>query len=226
MEPLPAETLDAILNVVKECKPLYPAGFAPAKAVPLECRFAEKTRGLFNIKAPHYLIISGRGEAGEKECAGFLFEQLVLWLDTQDIGCVWLGSSRETERGRNKNDIIALALGRTAEPVHRSKDAFIRKPIAEITNAPDDVCIQAAHLAPSGMNLQPWYFEKNGDKIALYQKKLNPPASFLYRHTELDMGIALCHYALACDAAGKPFTFTRTAEMRAKPGFVPFGVIR
>jgi hypothetical protein len=218
MEPLPVETLDTVQNAVKEFKPLYPD-------VPLECRFAEKTKGLFNIKAPHYLIISGQGNAGEKECAGFLFEQLVLLLDTMDIGCVWLGTSKEAEKSRNKNDIIALALGRGVEPVHRSEDDFMRKAMSEITNAPDDVCIQAARLAPSGMNIQPWYFEKNDDKILLYQKKLKPPFSFVYRHTELDMGIALCHYALACEATGKPFAFTRTADIQPKPGFAPFGVI-
>jgi hypothetical protein len=154
-----------------------------------------------------------------------MYQQLVLWLDANDIGSVWLGAAKDAETNDANNDIITLAFGRSAEDVHRAQKDFARKPIAEITNAPDDICIQAAHLAPSGVNTQPWYFEKYTESVLVYQRKLKPPLSLMYKLSDLDMGIALCHYALACKETGKPFNFTRNSDLKAKPGFIPFGVI-
>lgn len=218
MQPLEKELLDEIENAIKAFELLYPD-------VPLEYRFAGKTKGRFRAEAPHFLIVSGHGKDGELENAGFWFEQLVLWLDAKEIGSVWLGSAKDTDKSRDDNDIITLAFGKAVGAVHREESEFSRKPITEITNAPDDLCIQAAHLAPSGMNIQPWYFEKTEDKVLLYQRKLKPPASLIYKLADLDMGIALCHYALACKNTGKPFVFTRKAQMPEKPGFLPFGII-
>ena len=66
---------------------------------------------------------------------------------------------------------------------------------------------------------------KQGDKVLIYKQKLKPPLSLFYKHSDLDMGIALCHYALACKETGKPFRFSRSAALKEKAGFLPFGVI-
>jgi hypothetical protein len=119
--------------------------------------------------------------------------------------------------------IISIAFGQTKGPVHRSQSEFKRKPIDEITNAPEDTCIQAVHLAPSGMNLQPWYLEKVGDKVLLYKQSIKPPLSLVYKKTEVDMGIALCHYALACRHFGKSFAFARKNREAGQKGYRLFG---
>ncbi|MCC6103268.1 MAG: hypothetical protein LIV22_05500, partial [Olegusella sp.] len=106
-----------------------------------------------------------------------------------------------------------------------NESEFKRKPIDEITNAPDDPCIQAVRLAPSGMNLQPWYLEKADNKTLLYEQVLKPPVSLAYRKTAVDMGIALCHYALACRRFGKPFSFERQSGLGDKRGYRLFGAL-
>lgn len=217
-QPLPEEMLGDIEKAIEALHPLDPS-------VTLDHRFARKTKGLYRADAPHYLIVSGQGNEGELEETGFRYEQLVLWLDAKGVGSVWLGSTRDAEKSDTDNDIVALAFGQAAKALHRTPVEFNRKPIEEITNAPDDECIQAAHLAPSGMNTQPWYFMKTEDKVFVYQRKLKPPISLMYKLSDLDMGIGLCHYALACEKIGKPFSFTRTAKIQGKPGFVPFGII-
>lgn len=217
-QPLSEELLGDIEKAIETLRPLDPS-------VTLGHRFARKTKGQFWVDAPHYLIVSGEGDEGELEETGFQYEQLVLWLDAKGIGSVWLGSTRDAERSNTENDIITLAFGRSAKSLHRTPAEFNRKSIEEITNAPDDECIQAAHLAPSGMNTQPWYFMKTGDKVLVYQRKLKPPMSLLYKLSDLDMGIGLCHYALACEKIGKPFSFARADKIQDKPGFMPFGII-
>lgn len=218
MKPLGTEALDKIARAIESFEPLYPD-------VPLDYRFTSKVKGRFHVDAPHYLIACGDGAPGEMEAAGFLFEQLALWFDAMDIGCVWLGSSKDTETTDTKQDIIVLAFGTAEGSVHRTLDQFKRVPISDITNAPDDPCIQAVHLAPSGMNTQPWYLEKQGEKVLVYEKKLKPPLSLAYKLSDIDMGIGLCHYAVACKEAGKSFLFTRDTGIPAKQGYLPFGVI-
>lgn len=218
MKPLDDDVIREIEDAIKGFKSLYPE-------VAIEHRFSKKVKGRFHVDSPHYLIISGQGNQGELENAGFMFEQLVLWLDAKEIGSVWLGASKDAEGEDTKNDIIVLAFGNATESVHRTKEEFKRKPIHTITNAAEEPCIQAVHLAPSGMNTQPWYFEKEEDKVLVYRQKLKPPVSMVYKLSEVDMGIALCHYAVACEETGKPFSFIRETTMPGKDGYLPFGVI-
>lgn len=210
------ERLAEVSDAINGFTPLYPD-------VALEWRFAEKMKGPFKVDAPHYLIISGQGKSGEAESAGFIFQQLMLWFNLHKIGSVWLGGPKDVKENPSGKDIIAIAFGEPKETVCRNESEFKRKPISEITNSPDDPLIQAVHLAPSGMNLQPWYLEKTHDKVLLYRKILNPPFSLMYKLADVDLGIALCHYAVACQHLGKSFVFKRCEEKRSKKGFGLFG---
>ena len=215
-QPFGKERLEEVRRAIQGFEPLYP-GVTPGY------RFTTEAKGLLKAEAPHYLIVSGQGKEGEPESAGFLFQQLVLWLDTRDIGSVWLGKTKDVEQNPDGKDLIAIALGEPKGEVHRSPSEFKRKPIGEITNAPEDPCIQAVRLAPSGMNLRPWYLEKADHKILLYEQVLKPPVSLAYKKTAVDMGIALCHYALACKRFGRPFAFSRRKGGGGRKGYRLFG---
>lgn len=207
-----------IKAAIARLEPLYPER-------PLDYRFVSETKGMFHVKAPHYVIISGQGEEGELENAGFMFQQLALWFDAHDIGCVWLGMSRDVQKNKQGKDIMTMAFGPVKGSVHRANSEFKRKPIDDMTNDPGDACIQAVHLAPSGLNLQPWYLEKTANKVLFYRQLLKPPVSLAYRLTRLDMGIALCHYAVACKHVGKPFHFHRQDDATPPKGYASFGYV-
>lgn len=215
-QPFEQEKLAKIDEVISGLMSLYPGQT-------LQWRLAEKLKGPFKVDAPHYLIISGQGKSGEAENTGFIFQQLFLWFNQQAIGSVWLGGPKDASKALAGKDIIAMAFGDPVESIHRTKSEFKRKPIEEITNSPEDPRIQAVHLAPSGMNLQPWYLEKSGDKVLLYEKILRPPISLFYKLTEVDMGIALCHYALACKQLARPFDFKRIQAEGNRKGYRLFG---
>ncbi len=217
-EHLSEEKLADIKAALETFKPLYPDA-------PLDYRFASQTKGIFHVKAPHYLIISGQGRKGEEENAGFIGQQLMLWLDSYELGGVWLGASKDATKERSKSDIIVLAFGKPEGSPHRKLDEFKRKAISDITNSPDDDCIKAVHLAPSGLNIQPWYLEKIRDKVLIYRQLLKPPMSLVYKLTRVDMGIALCHYAVACDYLGKAFHFHPGGDGQAKKGYRYFGYV-
>jgi nitroreductase len=147
-EPLTESQLDEIKKVLDLFEPLYPNA-------PIEYRFTSETKGLFQVKAPHYLVFSGKDKDGEQENAGFIGQKLMLWLNAHELGGVWLGASKDATKQRTRADIIVLAFGKPEGSPHRKISEFKRKPISEITNAVEDECIKAVHLAPSGMNIQP-----------------------------------------------------------------------
>ncbi|MDL2300690.1 hypothetical protein LJC01_03495 [Clostridiaceae bacterium OttesenSCG-928-D20] len=215
MQPLSPERLSEIDGAIESFTRLSPS---PS----LKWRFTDRVSGLYHVEAPHYLIISGDGVAGEN--VGFLFQQLALWLDAEGLGCVWLGEAKDAA-ARSNSDIITIAFGSTVDSPHRTLDQFKRKAIENVTNSPEDFCIKAAHLAPSGLNTQPWYFEKQQDRVLVYKQKLKLPISLVYKHSDIDMGIALCHYWLACVQEGLPFSFKPEQSLPKKPGYLPFGVI-
>jgi len=215
-QPFSEAQLEEVREAIESFDTLYPD-------VSLDYRFVTETKGMLRSKAPHYLIISGQGGDRESESAGFLFQQLVLWFDAKDIGSVWLGKTKDVKENQDGKDIIAIAFGQAEGLIHRKESEFKRKDIEEITNASDDPCIKAAHLAPSGVNLQPWYFEKTEDRILLYRQILKPPTSLVYKKTEVDMGIALCHYMVACKHFDRTFSFEHKNSGTSKKGYQLFG---
>lgn len=218
-ETLRDSELSALREAIDSFDTLYPD-------IELDYRIVNETKGLLKADAPHYLIVSGQGKAREEESAGFLFEQCVLWLNAHDIGSVWLGKAKDADEGSDK-DIITIAFGRTTTSPHRDRDEFKRKPLEDISNDPMDICVQALHLAPSGINLQPWYLERNKDsaETLLYRQKPSLATSLMYKKTDVDMGIALSHYAIASSHVGRPFSFERTDNGPTKRGYDLFGVI-
>lgn len=217
--PLSLQFFDEMEDAIRAFKRLY-------EEDTLSYRIVTETKGLFHVKAPHYLIVSGVGNKGEKEAAGFLFQQLGLWLTSKGLGCVWLGATKDDESRARRGDIITIAFGTMSDDPHRSRPRFKRKDPLAVTNDPSDPRIQAALLAPSGLNCQPWYFEKEEDRVLVYRQKLNAPLALVYTLTPIDIGIALAHYMVACANEGKSFTFLKSSDLPKKRGYYPFGIIK
>lgn len=217
-EPLNAAKLQAMEAAIASFDLLY-------EDVKLSYRFVKRTKGMFNVLAPHYLLISGTGDVREQEAAGFLFEQLMLWFATQGIGAVWLGGSKDTSKQLSAFDIIPIAFGTPEVVIHREIAEFKRKTIEEITNDPLDNAMHAVRLAPSGINLQPWYFQRENNVINVYEQILKGPLSLFYKLTAIDIGIALAHYAVALREKDIPFNFTRLNDDKSKKGYRLFGKI-
>lgn len=217
-DPLESKQLDNLINTLENFELLFLDS-------PLQYRIVSHTKGLFNIEAPHYLIISGQGRAHDQVNAGFIGQKFVLFLHTLGIGSIWQGMSKDSSKSRLRNDLIVIGFGKAKETIERELTKFKRKKIEEITNIIEDNCLKAVRLAPSGLNLQPWYFEKRDDKIIVYQQILKAPLSFFYKLTAIDMGIALSHYKIACEHFKKPFAFKIVSRRSNKKGYKLFGEI-
>jgi len=218
--PLPMQTLDQIETFISGVKPLLPDVKLTHRIVSLK-----DVKGLGVPKAPHFLLISGKEQPLRNICAGFLYQHAELYMYSIGLAARWLGSTKGKQA--DPNHIITLAFGKPAQSATRTLAEFNRKSVAEIAKGFDSR-FEAARLAPSGLNKQPWYFIAEGGVIHVYcQKSLGGLIGAMYKLTDLDVGIALCHLAVASAHEGKPFNFNtgRTNTPTPPEGFAYIGTV-
>ena len=215
-----AQLDDATLAMVREqisrLKPLYPD-------ISYSIEIVSKTKGLFNIKAPHYLVFRSEEKDGAYENIGFVGQQLDLFLSGSGLGTCWLGVSKPVEKDDTAaSSIICMSFGKPIGSLYRTVDEFKRKPLSEISEGADER-LEAARFAPSAMNSQNWYFTAVDGKIHCYRKKSNPILRFIYEKMHcIDMGIALCHIAEESD----DFSFAKEKNIPVRKGYVYTGTVR
>ena len=215
--PLDAETLEKVRERIKTLKPLYPN-------IKYSVEIANKTKGMFSIKAPHYLIFGSEGKDGSLENIGFIGQQMDLFFSETGLGSCWLGASKPQEQEESALPfVICMAFGKPAEPLHRDMSEFKRKPLSEISEGTDER-LEAARLAPSGINAQNWHFIAENGKIHCYRRKANPLLGFIYNKLAcIDMGIALWHIASESNGG---FGFVKETETPARKGCVYMGTVK
>jgi len=213
---LDKETLAKVGQCIETVNPLYPD-------IKYSIEFAVKTKGMFNIKAPHYLVFGSEQKEGANENIGFIGQQLDLFLSEIGLGACWLGVSKPDDKGDYALPcIICMSFGKPAEPLHRDISEFKRKPLSEIIEGVDKR-LEAARLAPSGMNKQNWFFAASDGHIHCYRKKFNPLVGLMFDNlTEIDMGIALCHIAEESDN----FVFSKEQGAPSRSGYIYMGTVR
>jgi len=214
--PLDAAVLEQVQAQIAKVTPLYPH-------IRTSVEITGKTKGLFNIKAPHYLIFRSEDTDGSLENTGFIGQQLDLFFSGTGLGACWLGASKpESADGSALPCVICMSFGKPAEPLHRTLAEFKRKPLSEISEGADQR-LEAARLAPSGVNAQNWHFIADNGKIHCYRRKANPLLGFLYNKMAcIDMGIALCHIA----EASTGFRFEKEAGVPSRKGCVYMGTVQ
>lgn len=164
---------------------------------------SENVKNLLPVKAPHYIVISSETKEGYLTNVGFMFQQMDLFFSANGIGSCWLGMAKPTKeilKSSKLEFVIILAFGRSNETLHRkSVSEFKRKSLKEITNIEgDEILLEAARLAPSATNSQPWYFTGGRGTVHTFCVKLNPIKALIYeKMNKIDMGIAICHLWVA-----------------------------
>ena len=212
MASLDNTTLDALRAQIGELMSLYPN-------ISYRIEIATKTRGLLNIKAPHYLIFSSEENEGYLENIGFIGQQLDLFLPTMGLGACWLGAAKPTDGVGDSGlpHVICMGFGRPNEPLFREVADFKRKPLVDISEG-NDPRLDAARLAPSGLNSQNWYFIADEGKIHCYRKK----GVLFGKMASIDLGIAICHLWLA-GTKSADFAFVNDSKAPTKKGYIYSG---
>lgn len=147
-----------------------------------------------HFKAPYYLAIYSEIKENYMVNAGFIFQQLCLYLQSQGIGSCWLGLG--SPKKKDSEFVILISFGKS-DDMTRTLDEFKRNNLSKISDEVDESLIPA-QLAPSAMNSQPWYFKHTVDGFDVYQVKQNIiKRQLLKRWNPIDMGIAISHMYMA-----------------------------
>lgn len=207
--PLATETLTGIKEYARHIKPLD-------ESIRYEIDYlcADDVKGLLSIKAPHYMCFFSEKREGYLMNAGYLLQQIDLYLSANDLGSCWLGMakpSKDVPSMKNGMEfVIMLAFGSAEVEVHRTDiAAFNRKSLSLISTVTGaEELLEPVRLAPSATNSQPWFFSGDINEIIVSREKLNFIKVPLYgKMNQIDIGIALCHLMLSLENKGKKATF-------------------
>jgi nitroreductase len=208
LNPLEEGSLKEIKAYLERTTPLY-------RNIKTEIKIVSKdgVKMMLPIKAPHYLVMTSEKKEGYLTNAGYILQQVDLFLSLNNIGSCYLGIAKPTKeimKNTELESVMVMALGTPSEPVHRTdKSEFKRKPLSQITTITDnDLLLEPARLAPSATNSQPWYFTGGNGIIHAYCVKPNMIKAFFYEKlNKIDLGIALYHIAAAAQYSGKQIDF-------------------
>lgn len=217
-----AATLRRIEEFCASAKPLYPEIRVRAEIVD-----KEQVKCILPWIPPQAVAIFSEEKEGYLENAGFLFQQLDLYLQSIGLGGCWLGMGRMDAQVTNSREdgmkfVILLAFGYPKEELHRESSQFNRRSLGEISDRVDER-LEPARLAPSSINSQPWYFTHEGDDVHVYCTKLGLlKAMALGNMNRIDMGIVLAHlYVTNPDT----FRFFKADQVKEVKGYSYVGSV-
>jgi hypothetical protein len=203
---LSVEELAEIEAFTRAIRPLTPDTRVAFKVVPREktnCKRGQYCVLLYSEKKEYFLYN-----------AGYMMEQLDLWLTARDIGVCWYGFGRTSEKSRDRLPFVIMLAIEKAEPGDFRKDytQAARKTTGEIFEGEEyRTVVEVAKYAPSACNTQPWLVRTEPGCLRVSRvlgSRGIIPARLLSFYNKIDIGIFLLFVELELRHEG------RTAEIR------------
>ena len=165
-------------------------------------------RGIWKADAPYYMVIYT--EEGKRALcnAGFIMEQLALYLVTKGIGSCYQGcarAGRTPEAAADLEAVMILAFGWGKEGIERDVTEARRMRLQDLVVKKEELgddlktMLRAARLAPSAWNRQPWRFVAYRNRIHVFEKIPGRRFFVSRKARDFDIGIALSHFVLAAE---------------------------
>lgn len=228
---LRAEDMDSLRTFIETIENPY------ALPVAFEMLSAKESGLVCPVVSGTDLYVGGKIKRTENAdvAFGYSFEMLVLYAQSIGVGTVWLGgtmnrSAFERAMALREDEMMPCAspLGYPAKKMSL-REGMMRKAIKADERLPFEALffdetfdtplskekagslahpLEMVRLAPSAVNKQPWRVVVRGDAAHFYLKR----SKGFGHHASLDMqrvdmGIALCHFALAAKERGLSMAF-------------------
>ena len=210
-----------LLRYMEGLVPLIPGAKVVGRIIPTDHgNFLQKW------KTPHFIAIFSDGSDDGLLNVGFMYQQLDLYAQSIGLGTCWVGLGSLTDKEPVPEGMklaVMMAIGLPEGVPERTPTDFRRKPMADMTDRPDDR-LEALRLAPSATNSQPWYVTHAGDTLHLYREELGLIRQRTHgRMNKIDMGIGLCHLYVTHPES---FCFTRVDNPPKADGQIYVGSVR
>jgi hypothetical protein len=218
--PLPPKILDRIESVCGGFRP-FPEARAALVREPVE-DVASGILGSYGrvSGAPCYLVFAGCTDSARvQEAVGYTGEGLILETTALGLATCWVGglfkrglaaaaaglTAGETVLGISPVGYPSARAGLTDRTFRALAGSARRKPLTELIvdgGIPDGrlkPALEAARLAPSAMNRQPWRFRLEPGSVTVLTDATNTKEKISRR---LDCGIAMIHFELGARGEG------------------------
>lgn len=163
-------------------------------------------KGLWKVDAPYYLAFYSEPEAGYERNAGYMMEQLILYMTVKGLGTCYLGGVRLKPQPKNgKRLVMIVAFGWPEGKLYRESPLAKRLPLNELCIFKEEAgeqiktVLKAARLAPSALNAQPWRFIVYADRIYVFARRGKLPLNSTTALKDFSIGIMLSHIMLAAE---------------------------
>ncbi len=200
---------------------------------------AEEHRLTCHVVSGADLYIGGklRGVPDASVAFGYSFEALVLFAQSLGLGTVWVGGTMDRRGFEQAMELEADEIMPCVSPIGHAarkmsvREAMMRKAIKADQRLPFGELffdgafdtplttdragrlaepLEMVRLAPSAVNKQPWRVVVKNNTAHFYLKRSKGFAHEGDLDTQMvDMGIALCHFALSAKGKGMSVEFTR-----------------
>lgn len=228
MEPLDEKSLERVREVILNPPNLFEALKVTFTLIEDGQEFSEKSSGIIGaynkIKAPHFLVLTVEEKPGHRQAAGYSLAHVILLLNDLGIGtCVTYPNVDKSiilkymDIHEGDVPILFIPFGTPANPteLYQKPDPSKRRPLKDlIVEGPVKrkykYILEAARLAPSSFNTQPWRFAVNNNKIHLLRIKLGFIKNKLFSSSnKIDMGIALAYMIISLKAKDMKFKLVK-----------------
>lgn len=204
MKPFEDSILIGLQKYQKEIFPLYPE--LPFKLEIIRNLDEKKQKsGLFGVKAPYYIsFLTTEGREAYLN-AGYVMEELSLYLATRGVGACYQGLRRVSSEQDGLREALVMAAGYPKKYLYREEGEARRLPLSKLCVFKEEpakeimTILRAASLAPSSMNSQPWRFVVYNNRVHVFMQKMNGGVAAMQRLHLLDIGIALNHMVIAAE---------------------------
>ena len=182
--------------------------------------------GPFSVNAPYYICISSEKGDGYLLNAGYMMQQLCLFITSKGLGTCFVGLAnpgRGLKSTMKYDYVIALAFGKTDEPLYRNSLEAKRLPESDTVVYKEDVnadirqIITAARLAPSGMNNQPWRFVVYKNRIHIFTRKNVLLYKIMDANNMIDIGIMMANLLVAAEELWVDISISQLESLKNKP---------
>lgn len=225
MEPVSEDILNKIRRFMEVLSPLD-ASQKVEFEICEQINKKEKVKGLWKVEAPYYLAVYCEETPEAYRNAGYLAEQIVLYMTTKQLGTCYLGTTKAGEAEKNGlKRFLVIAFGRSDGPLYREAEDAHRMTLSAICTYKDEPgenlkkILKAARMAPSSLNTQPWRFIVYADRIYVFAKKdMLHKSKMMAAMRDFNMGIMLSHIMLTAEELWLDME-TLTEEQYAKKAY-------
>lgn len=206
MKPLEADLLEKVRKMIANASPLD--GNSKVEFEIYENLNKKKSaKGLWKVEAPYYLLVYCDSTPAGYRNAGYVAEQIVLYMTTKEIGTCYLGSTKVGPGEKNgMKRFLVIAFGEAEGNLYRDMEDAHRLPLSTLCTYKDEPgeylkkILKSARMAPSAMNTQPWRFIVYADRLYVFAKKESiPQPKLMVAMRDFNMGIMLCHIMLSAE---------------------------